>query len=108
MAASRTMRTAPLLALLLLAACAGPKADYESASARIRGDEAQAIARAEFARADALHACHARPPAEVVPCMQVARYAHAVKVDAIRAQTKAAEEKALSDFAHARAQRGKP
>ncbi len=97
-----------LATAVLLAACSSPKADYESASARIRGDEAQAIARAEFARSDALHACHARPPAEVVPCMQVARYAHAVKVDVIRAQTKASEEAALSAYAHAKAQRGEP
>ncbi len=96
------------LPLLLLAACASPKTDYESASAKIRGDEAQSLARSEFARSDALHACHARPPAEVVPCMQVARYAHAVKVEAIRAQTKAAEEQALSAYAHSRAQRGEP
>ncbi len=97
-----------IIAAVSLAACASPKADYESASAKIRGDEASAIARAEFARADALHACHERPPAEVVPCMQVARYAHAVKVDAIKVQTKASEQAALSAYAHTRAKAGEP
>jgi len=98
----------PLLAALLLLGCATPKADYESTVAQIRATEASALTRAEFARADAIHGCRDRTPPEVVPCTIAARYAYAVKTDSIRAQTKKAEEQALSDYAHARALRGDP
>src|SRR6185369_11450312 len=98
-----------LVVLAGIAACAiTPKADYESTVAQIRATEASALTRAEFARADAIHGCRDRTPPEVIPCTIAARYAYAVKTDSIRAQTKRAEEQALSDYAHARALKGLP